>query len=88
MPAPPPLRSLHTTPPLPLPVLRPAGAIVVPEGGVAGVGTPIAFVAETEADLEAAKAKASGAVSKTKRWLESQAAPHLVWWCLVHAMVC
>jgi len=36
------------------------GAIVVPEGGVATVGSPIAFVAETEADLEAAKAKAAG----------------------------
>lgn len=36
------------------------GSIVVPEGGVAGVGNPIAFIAETEADLEAAKAKAGG----------------------------
>lgn len=44
---------------------------MVPEGGVAGVGTPIAFVAETEADLEAAKAKAAGALScaKSKRLL-------------------
>lgn len=36
------------------------GSIVVPEGGVAGVGSSIAFIAETEADLEAAKAKGSG----------------------------
>ncbi|KAI7844732.1 hypothetical protein COHA_001617 [Chlorella ohadii] len=43
------------------------GAIVVPEGGVAGVGTPIAFVAETEADLEAAKAKASAAAQQGAR---------------------
>jgi biotin carboxyl carrier protein len=37
------------------------GAIVVPEGGVAPVGQPIAYIAETEADLDAAKAKAGGA---------------------------
>ncbi|PSC75275.1 branched-chain alpha-keto acid dehydrogenase subunit E2 [Micractinium conductrix] len=36
------------------------GSIVVPEGGVAGVGNAIAFIAETEADLEAAKAKVGG----------------------------
>lgn len=36
------------------------GSIVVPEGGVAGVGSSIAYIAETEADLEAAKAKGSG----------------------------
>lgn len=34
------------------------GAIVIPEGGVANVGDPIAFIAETADDLEAAKAKA------------------------------
>ena len=33
------------------------GAIVGGEGGVAGVGAPIAYVAETEADLDAAMAK-------------------------------
>lgn len=33
------------------------GSIVIPEGGVAGVGNAIAYIAETEADLEAAKAK-------------------------------
>ena len=32
----------------------------VAEGGVAPVGTPIAYIAETDADLEAAKAKAAG----------------------------
>jgi len=32
----------------------------VAEGGVASVGTPIAYIAETDADLEAAKAKAAG----------------------------
>jgi pyruvate/2-oxoglutarate dehydrogenase complex dihydrolipoamide acyltransferase (E2) component len=36
------------------------GAIVVPEGGEAGVGSAIAYIAETEADLEAAKAKGAG----------------------------
>lgn len=36
------------------------GSIVTNEGEVAGVGTPIAYIAETEADLEAAKAKAAG----------------------------
>ena len=36
------------------------GAIVINEGGVANVGEPIAYIAESEADLEAAKAKASG----------------------------
>ena len=35
-------------------------AIVVAEGGVAGVGSPIAYIAESESDLEAAKAKAAG----------------------------
>ncbi len=34
------------------------GAIVIPEGGVANVGDPIAFIAETADDLDAAKAKA------------------------------
>lgn len=34
------------------------GAIVIPEGGVANVGAAIAFIAETEADMEAAKQKA------------------------------
>lgn len=37
------------------------GAIVVPEGGVAPVGQPIAYIAESESDLDAAKAKAGGA---------------------------
>ena len=36
------------------------GAIVTNEGEMAGVGNPIAYIAETEADLEAAKAKAGG----------------------------
>ena len=36
------------------------GSIVVPEGGEAGVGSAIAYIAETEADLEAAKAKGAG----------------------------
>lgn len=36
------------------------GAIVINEGGVANVGEPIAYIAESEADLEAAKAKAGG----------------------------
>lgn len=34
------------------------GAIVIPEGGVATVGSPIAYIAESEADLSAAKEKA------------------------------
>lgn len=34
------------------------GAIVIPEGGVANVGDPIAFIAETADDMEEAKAKA------------------------------
>lgn len=33
------------------------GVIVVPDGGVANVGEPIAFIAESEAELEEAKAK-------------------------------
>jgi len=36
------------------------GAIVIREGEMAGVGSPIAYIAETEADLDAAKAKAGG----------------------------
>lgn len=36
------------------------GAIVINEGGVANVGSPIAYIAESEADLEAAQAKAGG----------------------------
>ena len=36
------------------------GAIVINEGGVANVGSPIAYIAESEADIEAAKAKAGG----------------------------
>ena len=39
------------------------GAVVVPEGGMASVGDPIAYIAETEADLEAAKSKASGSAT-------------------------
>ena len=39
------------------------GAIVTNEGEVAGVGNAIAYIAETEADLEAAKAKAGGAAA-------------------------
>ena len=34
------------------------GAIVIPEGGVANVGDPIAFIAETADDMEEAKSKA------------------------------
>lgn len=34
------------------------GAIVINEGGVANVGDPIAYIAESEADLESAKSKA------------------------------
>ena len=41
------------------------GAIVVDEGGVANVGSPIAFVAETEAEIEAAKEKAGGTSSSS-----------------------
>jgi len=37
------------------------GAIVIPEGGVANVGEPIAYVAETADDLEAAKSRGNGA---------------------------
>lgn len=33
------------------------GSIVIKEGQMAGVGSPIAYIAETEADLDAAKAK-------------------------------
>ncbi len=47
------------------------GAIVIPEGGVANVGEPIAFIAETADDLEAAKARGNGAGSNGT----SQAAP-------------
>ena len=36
------------------------GAIVTQEGEMASVGNPIAYIAESEADLEAAKAKAGG----------------------------
>lgn len=34
------------------------GGIVVQEGGVASVGAPIAYIAESEAELEEAKSKA------------------------------
>ena len=37
--------------------------ITVPDGSVASVGSPIAYIAETEADLPAAKAKAGGSTS-------------------------
>lgn len=37
------------------------GAIVIPEGDVANVGTPIGFIAETEEELAEAKAKAKAA---------------------------
>jgi pyruvate dehydrogenase E2 component (dihydrolipoamide acetyltransferase) len=44
------------------------GAIVVEEGGMANVGSPIAYIAETDAEVADAKAKAGGgsapAVSK------------------------
>lgn len=33
--------------------------VVIPEGASAPVGSPIAFIAETEADIEPAKAKAA-----------------------------
>ena len=36
------------------------GAIVIKEGEMANVGSAIAYIAETEADLAAAKAKAGG----------------------------
>ena len=39
------------------------GAIVISEGGVANVGEPIAYIAESEADLEAAKSKAGSGAS-------------------------
>lgn len=38
-------------------------AIVVEEGGVAAVGSPIAFLAETEDEIEQAKSKASSSSS-------------------------
>jgi len=37
------------------------GAIVIPEGEVANVGTPIGFIAESEAEVAEAKAKAAAA---------------------------
>jgi pyruvate dehydrogenase E2 component (dihydrolipoamide acetyltransferase) len=43
------------------------GAIVIPEGGVASVGAAIAFIAETEADMAAAKSKAGKCVSMSAR---------------------
>lgn len=39
------------------------GAIVIDEGGVANVGSPIAYIAESEADIEAAKAKVGGSTA-------------------------
>lgn len=39
------------------------GAIVVDEGGSAGVGAPIAFIAETEGEISDAKAKAGSGSS-------------------------
>ena len=39
------------------------GAIVIQEGGTANVGEPIAFVAETEADLDEARSKAGGSAT-------------------------
>jgi pyruvate dehydrogenase E2 component (dihydrolipoamide acetyltransferase) len=40
------------------------GAIVIPEGGVATVGAAIAYIAESEADLAAAKEKAGAAFAR------------------------
>lgn len=39
------------------------GSIVINEGGVANVGDPIAYIAESAADLEAAKSKAGSSSS-------------------------
>lgn len=39
------------------------GAIVIQEGGVANVGAPIAYIATSEAEIEAAKTKAGQAGS-------------------------
>ena len=39
------------------------GAIVIQEGGVASVGSPIAFIAETEAEIEEAKGKAGSSAA-------------------------
>lgn len=36
------------------------GSIVIQEGDMANVGSPIAFIAETEADLAEAQSKGSG----------------------------
>lgn len=45
------------------------GAIVIPEGGVATVGAAIAYIAESEADLADAKAKAGAPWrSRAGRW--------------------
>lgn len=44
------------------------GSIVIREGEVAGVGLPIAYIAETEADLEAAKAKGGKYANASRRF--------------------
>ncbi|XP_004496358.1 dihydrolipoyllysine-residue acetyltransferase component 5 of pyruvate dehydrogenase complex, chloroplastic [Cicer arietinum] len=50
-------------------------AIVVEEGGVAAVGSPIAFLAETEEDIEQAKSKALSSSSSSSSSPSSAPAP-------------
>ena len=51
------------------------GSIVIKEGQVAGVGSPIAYIAETEADLDAAKAKGGAAAPAPPAAAAAPAAP-------------
>ena len=54
------------------------GKIVVEEGGVAGVGAPIAYLADSEADVAEAQNKGDGAASNGTAAPVSQAKPETV----------
>ena len=62
------------------------GAIVISEGGVANVGEPIAYIAESEADLEAAKSKAGSGTTASNGAAPAQVpfsflpVPHMKHW--------
>lgn len=63
------------------------GSIVIEEGGTANVGSPIAFIAETEAEISDAKAKAGSSNGAAPAAPKEEAAPK-VRGCSVHMAVC
>jgi pyruvate dehydrogenase E2 component (dihydrolipoamide acetyltransferase) len=54
------------------------GAIVVEEGGTANVGSPIAFIAETEAEIPEAQAKGGSSASAPAAVVEKEVWCHMV----------